>query len=636
MIKTTTTLIAIILINFLFCTACSVTDTKENLIPTIITDSNFTIKGYNPPYIGSVYDIEFADNSYLFAAAYDNAGVYLMDRDTDLWINLVEKMDFPNNFHKIVANASGKIIAAGDGEIYASLDGGLTWTLSLRDGSIPFHRVQALAMSENGSVIASVFKIASTTPSSGYIVSTSGTGSWQYITPPFFIHDFKFIGNTLYAATSNGLLSTTDFGKNWIRHFELPIYSISPGEGGSLWAVSEYNIQHWDGMNLTAVVPAERDIINSIAFHSSQSVYYSYGQLHGVYRLNPFTGESIKVDLNIDNPIIHFLKVYENDLYIGTHEHGAIQFSHNNSDKNYKKIGMPSRVNSLIKDTNQNLLISLSSSSRSNNGLWIQKNQTTDWEKISDQSSVLVTKNGDFFISDGLTVHRSSDHGKTWNNTELIVPENDQFGIDSHWISKNGNLRIIGSGAFNVETKTILEFRNDQWMILGEIPLIEIPFGSVVETEATVFISNRKGIYKLTEDLKSIESVRPSNLNFESFLFSDNIGRLYIIDRDNVILRSDSNGKEWHPFLIPEESFAYFPIFTDSQNRLWFRGLKNNHAMNTVIDRFLIVANSDGSSFKRLVSDQWKNSTHFSIAEKSDGEIYISTSSNGLQVLETI
>lgn len=636
MIKTSPTFVATILIIFFFCTTCNVNNAQESLSPTIITNSSFTIKGHNPPYIGSVYDIEFVDNSYLFAAAYDNAGVFSMDRDTDLWINLIEEMDLPNNFHKIVANASGKIIAAGDGEIYTSLDGGLTWTLSLRDGSIPFHRVQALAMSENGSVIASVFKTASTTPSSGYIVSASGTGGWQYTTPPFFIYDLKFVGNTLYAASSNGLMSTTDFGKNWIRLFELPIYSISPGENGSLWAVSEYDIQHWDGINVTTVAPAEIGILNSIVFHSSQSVYYSYEQIYGVYRLNPSTGESIKVDLNIDNPIIHFLKVYDNDLYIGTHEHGAIQVSHNNFDLNYKSIGIPSRINSLIKDTNQNLLISLISSSRSYNGLWIQKNQNTDWEKISDQTSVLVTKNGDFFISDGLTVHRSSNYGKTWNNTELIVPKNDQFGIDSHWISANGNIRIIGSGAFNVDTKIILEFRNNEWSILGEIPQIEIPFESVVETEAAVFISNRKGIFKLSEDFKSIESVRPSNLNFESFLFSDNLGRLYIIDRNNVILRSDSNGKEWHSFLIPEESFAYFPIFADSQHRIWFRGLKGNPAMSTVSDRFLIVANKDGSSFKRLISDQWKNSTHFSIAEKSDGEIYISTSSNGLQVIESI
>jgi photosystem II stability/assembly factor-like uncharacterized protein len=634
--KTAPLILLLLLAANLTFSSCNVNNSKENLSPTVITDSNFTLTGYQGPYLGSVYDMQITNQGFLYATAYSNPGVFMQKRETELWTNLFAGMDLPINFHKIAATSSGKIIAAGDSYIHTSPDGGLTWTVSLKDGSIPFNRVHALSISEDGTVIASISKTASTTPSSGYIVSTTGTGGWKYKTPPFFINDLKFLGNTVYAATSQGLMSSTDFGENWTQHFKLPIYSISTGDNGDLWIVSEFDVHKWDGINLTTILRAETGIRNSIAYHSPESIFHSDAQLHGVYRLNSFTGESVKVDIRIDDPMIHFLRVYENYLYAGTHENGVIRIALNSTDTNPERIGIPAVANSLALDSNQNILISLSNRGGSNNGLWKKESQSSDWEKISDLNSVIISSSGDYFQFFGLSIFRSNDQGRTWNKTELTVPKNDQFGVESYWIAANGNLRVIGSGAFNVDTKTILEFRNNQWLVIGEIPRIEIPYRSVAETETTVFISNRNGIFKLSENLNSIESVRPSKNNIESFIFSDKNGNLYIIEKNNLILRSTDGGKVWHTFLVPDELVAYYPLFADSQNRIWFRGIKGNPSTGAIIDRFLLVADGSGSSFKKLRSEQWKHSDYISVTERSDGKMYVSTQSNGLQVIESI
>jgi photosystem II stability/assembly factor-like uncharacterized protein len=628
-------LLLVLAANLIF-NSCNVNNTRENLSTTTITESQFSFKGYHGPYLGSVYDMLITDKQYLYASAYENPGVFLQSRDTYLWNNLLSDMDLPNNFHKIAATSSGKIIAAGESEIYVSLDGGLNWSLSLRNGAIPFHRVHSLAISENGSVIASISKTASTSSGSGYIVSSTGTGGWKYKTPSFFIHDLQIVGNTLYAATTRGLMSSNDFGENWTQQFDLPIYSISAGGNSTLWAVSEYDVHRWDGINLTTFSSPEIGKLNSIAFHSPEAIYYSFEQLNGVFKLDPSTGISENIELGFDYPMIHFLKIHDNDLYVGTHEYGVIRKALNSPVTNPVKMGIPAVANSILLDNNQNMLISLLNKSATNQGLWKKENHSTNWEKISDFGAVIIDSSGDYFQFSGLSIFRSNDAGKTWQTSELSVPKHDQFGVESYWMSVNGNLRVVGSGGFNVDSKAILEFKNNQWVVIGEIPRIYIPFGAITETTTGVYISNQNGIFKLSQKLDSIESVRRSNSNIESFIFSDKNENLYIIDKDNVILRSMDGGKVWHTFLVPDEKVYYYPLMSDSQNRIWFRGIKANPSTGAVIDRFLLVADVNGSSFKRLRSDLWKHSADIRLAEKNDGKIYVSTTSNGLQLIESI
>ena len=154
----------------------------------------------------AINDIFFLDNSIFIATG---NGIYKSNNNGDSWDRKLDPGTNKSNQGLDYNNGSFATGVSGSG-IYISIDNGENWNLAQTNGfntetsyiSVKIHNNMILVSNQSGEMF----------------VSNNLGNSWNNISITSSFHltyDFELINNTLYAATSKGVMVSEDLGLNW-------------------------------------------------------------------------------------------------------------------------------------------------------------------------------------------------------------------------------------------------------------------------------------------------------------------------------------------------------------------------------------------------------------------------------------
>ena len=185
-------------------------DNGATWIPIDIGSTNLNSKSIN--------DIIAIGNTIFVATP---VGIFLSNDNGNNWVIKLEAgvnkaaggLDYDNGVLATIIEGEG---------VYTSSDLGETWTLSQMEGIAPAEMGYVSILIRDQVIVVS--------SANGELFASTDLGqTWSNISIPdgfFYTHDLEFIDNRLYAATSQGVMASDDFGETWYRFLTYGYNSI--------------------------------------------------------------------------------------------------------------------------------------------------------------------------------------------------------------------------------------------------------------------------------------------------------------------------------------------------------------------------------------------------------------------------
>ena len=313
-------------------------------------------------------------------------------------------------------------------------------------------------------------------------------------------------GDTLVAATSNGVLVSYDFGNNWenVGNFSSPVKRLFLSKEKLIYAITNYNVflnvglnyNSWNKMNGLDSVKIIRDITDDIY----GNIYITTDQ--GVYRFNkskPYleqTWEKLSIFGSKSTEAYGIFYIEEQDIILSSNELGILQSDNNGATWNYiSDINVPLKIIRFIRDNDYVFALS-------NNSLWrkslIFSDPDTLFEKVSDIDSN-ICRNISIFND---TIYITTDNGAKFTGTQDIY------------------------NSLNIEFYSVWEFCQLENKVINSLNLIEENL--FIGTDNQLFILNNLG--KIWIQYEKLNGVVPSiykNGNVQTLGYYYNNGANY-------------------------------------------------------------------------------------------------------------
>lgn len=254
--------------------------------------------------------------STLFAGAYYSGGVHHTSNGGTTWNHSYPSV---SNVVQLVNNNNDIYAATAGWGLFRSVDNGVNWT-PLTSNNADLLSVYTAAIGNN--------KIFIGTATNGVYVSNDNGATWTVTNNNLTarnINMLTFVGTKLFAATSAGIVSTTDYGATWgqvslqgkniitIKANNNKIFAGTWGDGvyisndnGATWTQSN------NGMTYLLIYAITFDNNNNVYVASGANVYSSKdGGANWVLK-----NEGLPLD-------VYGIEVLDNYLYAGTNTYGV-------------------------------------------------------------------------------------------------------------------------------------------------------------------------------------------------------------------------------------------------------------------------------------------------------------------------
>ncbi len=254
--------------------------------------------------------------STLFAGAYYSGGVHNTSNGGATWNNSYPSV---SNVVQLINNNNDIYAATAGWGLFRSVDNGVNWT-PLTSNNADLLNVYTAAIGNN--------KIFIGTATNGVYVSNDNGATWTVTNNNLTarnINMLTFVGTKLFAATSAGIVSTTDYGATWgqiglqgknIITIKANNNKIFAGTWGDGVYISNDNGATWTQSNngMTYL------LIYAITFDSNNNIYVASGA--NVYSSKDGGANWVLKNEGLPSDVF-CIEVMDNYLYAGTNTYGV-------------------------------------------------------------------------------------------------------------------------------------------------------------------------------------------------------------------------------------------------------------------------------------------------------------------------
>jgi hypothetical protein len=409
---------------------------------------------------------------------------------------------------------------------------------------------------------------------------------------PIGTQDIISQNNFLFATNDNKIIKSTNNGVTWIKVYEDVVNSGKFSFGQLASNGSKLFVIRWsnpDNKLLSSSNDGQTWVeVSMFPFHNANILYSAGSKLivgtsqNGIYvSTNDGANWTVALPANI-NVSVNGFTILNSDIYCATT--GGIYKSTNNGS-NWFQSGLSNNVCYTIAACNQNLTVSVDSSS--NKKIGVSTNYGSTWITYPFQiyGMYSMTSIGStLYMASFSDIYKSTNGGFNWSTLPLI-PNNN-----INWVGAVGTRLFVGNNSSNISY-------SDNEGLNWETKYVNMnKSNSLVQLNNNIFAGTSNGVFISPSSSQSWTQTSLNHTEVFSVAVSD--GRIFAGTKDYGIYYSDNNGSSWTQSSLTNKSVLSFVtvgnkifagtisngIYTSTDNGInWTQSSLNNQTVNCLM-----------------------------------------------------